>query len=96
MKYQELMQMPTGTIFYEDDLPAMPLFQIVEVLEDDIIARDLTPDFENGRMGFREMTYNDKHSKRYKIFTAADLDTLGRYVDLAELSVIYANARKAS
>lgn len=85
MNYQGLMKMPTGTIFYEDDLTGMPLFQIVEVLADDIFVRELVPDFEVSRMGWRESAW--ARGKAYRIFTAEGLDLLKQFIGVAELSI---------
>lgn len=83
MNYKELMKQPNNILFYEEGLPAPALYQKVDTIEDDIIVRQFDAEFEQSRMGFREMEETDKNSKDYCVFTKEQLDTLNSYFTLA-------------
>ena len=86
MKYTELMKQPDGIIFYENDLPAMALFQKVETVQDDLIVREFCGGFEQSRMGFREMDEVDRNSKDYRVYTNDQVELLASFLGLAYIS----------
>jgi len=65
VKYQELMQQPDGVIFYEDDIDAPKLLQKVQTVKDDIVARQFDVEFEQSRIGLREMDDTKRNSIDY-------------------------------
>jgi hypothetical protein len=71
MNYKDLMKQPNGILFYESDINAPGILQKIETVKDDIIVRAFDYEFEESRLGLREMDSTDKNSKSYQVF---DLD----------------------
>lgn len=87
MNYQELMKQPNNILFYEDDITAPQLYQKVETVKDDVIVRSFDVEFEQSRLGLREMDDCDKNSKSYVVFNREQLETLNSFFTLAYLEV---------
>jgi hypothetical protein len=86
MKYTELMEQPDGVVFYEDDLPAPALLQKLETLKDDIVVRQFDVEFEQSRLGLREMEGWQLNSKDYRVFSQSEIEKLTEFASLAYLS----------
>ena len=80
------MKQPDNIVFYEDDITAPQLFQKVETVKDDVIVRSFDIEFEQFRLGFREMDSTDKNSKSYVVFNPSQLELLGSFIGLAYLT----------
>jgi hypothetical protein len=85
MKHEEIMKQPDGIVFHENDIIAPPLFQKILTVEDDIIVRQFDGEFEQSRMGWREMSETDKNSRDYRILSHEQLDAFSGYIALAYL-----------
>jgi hypothetical protein len=81
MTFEELKQQPAGVVFCEDDLPNMPLFQLMGPAAErtgDIIIREINPasDFDVGRYFGDPARDSRAADKRFYVFTQDDLDRL--------------------
>lgn len=86
MKADELFRQPDGVLFYEDDLPGPVVFQKVYSIENDLIVRQFDADFEQSRLGLREMDDTTRNSKDYHVFSKDELDTFTEFLTLAHLA----------
>ena len=63
MNYIELMKQPDGVIFYENDMPTMPMLIKIKTVKDDILIKALSPvDADEYCFGFSEMDKAEKNS----------------------------------
>ena len=73
MNYQELMALPNGVIFCEDNISAAPLYKKVETFKNDITVKPIfSLDDETIGYGFSIMSECDLNSLDFHVLSDAE------------------------
>jgi hypothetical protein len=86
--WKALLDLPVGVVFYEEELPSMPLFQKMgnAINREDIRVRCIATSDEM-RLGLPEMEEIERNSKRWHICDATELARIILYLSEATIAL---------